>query len=298
MLNTRYDTFLTLCELNSYTKTAERLNMTQPAVTQHIQYLEAHYGCKLFVYKNRRPELTEQGRQLRHYVSVMRADSRRIDDIIANSAGSRTAPLFFGATRTIGEYVVAESLAAIWRAYPDTRINMVVDNTQVLLDKLNEGSINFALIEGIFDKNLYTSSVLSDEKFIGVCAADSPLAHGRYTLSSLLGHRLIVREKGSGTRDVLEQALRADNLTVSSFKNISEIDNMGAIKQLVSKGCGISFMYEAAVKKELADKTLARLDIESFTYSHAFSFVFLADSIHSGEYMSWYRFFRSHIMPV
>jgi len=294
MLDFRLETFLELCRIGNYTKTAEYLHITQPAVTQHIKYLEDQYGGKLFIYKDKRLTLTERGNSLYYFALTMRADSNRIKSLLS---AKETSPhhIAFGATLTVGEYVMAPIVGKIWESYPSLPITMLVDNTQVLLQKLHDGIIDFALLEGFFDKDRYSSKIISDEEFIGVCSPISELAERQCCFDEILDYRLILREKGSGTRDIFEQALRAHNLTVESFIRVSEIGNMSAIKQLVSNNLGISFMYRAAANKELSQRMLVPLNIKDFSARHAFSFVFLKDSLHHKEYWNWYEFFKKNL---
>lgn len=294
MLDFRLETFLALCKIGHYRKTAEHLHITQPAVTQHIHYLEEQYGGKLFEYKDRKPVLTSRGERLYRFVLTMSADSRHLKSLLRTDE-VLTHPLAFGATLTIGEYVMAPVLAKVWEQYSAMPLTMLVDNTQVLLQKLRDSEIDFALLEGFFNRAEYDSQELCRAEFIGICAPDCSLAKRTVALEEILSQRLILREKGSGTREVFEQALWAQSLAVSSFRSVNEIGNMSAIKQLVSKGCGISFMYRAAAEIELAERILAPIKIADFCISHTFSFVYLKNSLHKKEYLQWFRFFRDQI---
>lgn len=294
MLDFRHETFLALCKIGNYTKTAEHLHITQPAVTQHIQYLEEHYGCRLFVYEKRRLSLTRQGEMLRDFVATMRADSGRIGEILSLAPAERR-PLLFGATLTIGEYVMPPVLGDLFSRYPDQPVSMLVDNTEALLGKLDGGEIDFALLEGFFDKAMYESRLLSTEAFVPVCSPGSPLSERTVSFDELLDQRLILREKGSGTRDIFERTLHRHNLTVQGFRQVDEIGNMSAIKQLVCGGFGITFLYRAAAQAELLDGRLSLIRIAEFDAAHEFNFVFLKRSQYREEYLAWHSFFHDAI---
>src|SRR5690554_5699387 len=131
MLDNRLQTFLTLCETCNYTKTAEKLNMTQPAVTQHIQFLEDYYQVKLIAGRGKNFSLTEEGKALEEYVKTLKANSERILPLL-QSIKNRVKPLNFGATLTIGEYMVPPILHKIFKEDPETDISMIVENTNIL----------------------------------------------------------------------------------------------------------------------------------------------------------------------
>lgn len=292
MLDFRIETFLTLCQIGSYTKTAEMLHITQPAVSQHIKYLEQYYNTKLFYYESKALLLTEKGKLLQDFALTMRADSSHLLNILSLK-NEKQMPIIFGATLTIGEYVMPTILAGVMKQYPDLHITMSVDNTQVLLKKLKSGIIDFAFLEGYFDKASYDGAVLSEEKFIPVCSNKSKLAGRKIKFDDILGERLILREKGSGTRDIFEHLLCMHNLKLDNFKSVCEIGNMSAIKRLVFDDFGITFMYKAAVNAELISGDLMEVDIDGYSGFGEFNFVFLKNSLHQAEYMKWFNHFKN-----
>lgn len=278
MIDYRLETFLNLCETMSYTCTARRLNMTQPTVTQHIHYLENIYGTPLFSYAHKELSLTEKGRLLRRYAMSLRANSEQIDKVM-RARENRRETLNFGATLTIGEYIMPPVLAGYLDGHPETDIFMRVYNTSALLEALQKGNIDFAIIEGNFDRQEYDSLIFSEESFIGICAKTSPLTGKPVSLSELTGQRLILRERGSGTRNVLETVLFAHNLNTCQFHGILEISNFQAIKEMVRMGCGISFLYRAAAAQMLEKGELAEIPLTNFRVSREFNFVFLRGSV-------------------
>ena len=117
MLDNRLQTFLTLCETGNYTKTADVLNMTQPAVSQHIQFLENYYEVVLISAKGKNFSLTEEGQALQQYVKTLKANSERIFPLL-HRIKSQAKPLNFGATLTIGEYTIPPILHEIFKGLP------------------------------------------------------------------------------------------------------------------------------------------------------------------------------------
>lgn len=152
-----------------------------------------------------------------------------------------------------------------------------------------EGKIDFALLEGHFNQNQFESELISNETFIGVCSPHSKAASKTVDLEELLDQNLILREPGSGTRDILEQALYNRNLSVNDFKRKIEIGNMNAIKELCHQNIGITFMYREAVKKEISQGYLKEIPIRDFNVSHSFSFVYLKNSPDKSQIEYWYQ---------
>ena len=292
MIDFRLKTFLTLCKVLNYTKTAEILHITQPAVSQHIKYLEESYGVKLFSFIGKSLELTESGKLLYNFSLAMQSSSDKIRQMISLPEANNL-PLNFGTTLTIGEYTMSKLLGKIISDFPSVNINMEVGNTKLLLEKLRDGKIDFAILEGHFDKSEYHSLFFSIESFIGVCSPNHPFANKPLSFDEIFNERLIIRENGSGTRDIFEQILYEHNITMKSFKNITQVGNMNVIKELVLRNLGITFLYKEAVQKELFEKSLVKIDLKDFDIEREFNFVFLKDSLHHKEYSDWFDYLIS-----
>lgn len=286
MLDPRWNTFLVLCETMNYTRAAERLCLTQPAVTHHIHYLEDHYGCRLFSYEGKVLRLTEAGVRLREFTRSMAYNSRKVETAMAAPA---PISLRVGASKTIGEYIVAPQVERFLRAQPEASFSLLVDNTQVLLRGLEAGTLDFALVEGFFDRSRYDSQLCRQEAFFGVCAPEHRLAGRSVPLDELTGERLILRESGSGTRAIFEEALHRQNYTLESFSSVVTISDFSTIKSLVADGLGISFLYAPVVEQELKSGTLARFDLAEVPISGAFYFVCLKDNLFAKNWIDWMR---------
>ena len=284
MLDPRWNTFLAVCETMNYTRAAEQLCLTQPAVTHHIHYLEDHYGCRLFSYEGKVLRLTEAGLRLREFTRSMAYNSQKVD---AAMAAPVPLSLRVGASKTIGEFIIAPKIEHFLRAQPDASFSLLVDNTQVLLRELEAGRLDFVLVEGFFDHSRYEAQLCRREEFFGVCAPQHRLAGRAVPLDELAGERLILRESGSGTRAIFEEALHRQNWTLRSFPNVVTISDFSTIKSLTADGLGVSFLYAPVVAQELKDGTLARFDLAEVPMSGAFYFVCLKDNLFAKAWLDW-----------
>lgn len=290
MLDFRIITFLTVCQTMNYTRAAEKLNITQPAVSQHIRAIEEQYDVKLFRYEGKQLYLTEAGRFFLQTANAINHDVMHLQSQLKQISSRQT--LHFGATLSIGEYLMPGPLSRLLKTHPDIRLNMVVENTDVLLKMLNQGEIDFAIIEGFFPRQSYEGLRYKTERFIPVCAPHYSFKRAITTLDDLLPEHLLVRETGSGTREMLERSLWSHNLTLGNFSSYSEIGSLGAIKSMVMAGAGISFFYESVVQAEIQTGHLAMIPIPDFHAAHDFTFIWQKGSIFTDYYrqvFSWLK---------
>ncbi len=282
MLDFRMETFLTVCRYMNFTRASEKLNITQPAVSQHIRFLERHYNAKLFRYEGKKLYLTGAGEILRNASLTMMHDELSIQNEMQRSKGEREVR--FGATRTVGDALMGQILEKYLRRYPDARIHMEVENTQELLRRLDEGGIDFALVEGFFKRSEYDFQKYSDENYIAVCSPGYRFSAEPDRIENLFHERLLLREEGSGTREVLERWLDAQNLSIHDFDRVTEAGSLQTIKELTKAGCGITFLYEVAVSSELKSGALKKIPLQDFHISHEFAFIWRRGSIYADRY--------------
>lgn len=297
MLDYRTHSFLAVCHTGSYTHAAEILHVSQPAVSQHIRQLEHYYGQALFTKNGRGVEPTPAGLILQQAFETMENDEKRLkEDVQSLLPGKSLPPLRFGCTRTIADYVAPQLLALHFHRHPDEQISMHTGNTHELVELLNQGSIDFALIEGPFDGKKFDSAIFSNEAFIGIAQS----GRAPESITDLLGKRLILRESGSGTRELFERHLAAYDIRISDFAGVVELSSIPAIKACVSSGVGISFLYRVAVEKELSDGTLVDITPKSFAIGHHFSLIWQRGSRYSKRYLallaSWHELYNS-VLP-
>lgn len=287
MQDFRMETFLTVCEELNYTRAAQKLGLTQPAVSQQIHFLEQFYNTRLFTVQGRKLYLTEAGKLLHASAQTMKNDEahlrRRLFDV-----QQPKREYHFGATLTVAEYILPEKIKNILKEDPDCRMKITVQNTRELLRQIDTGEIDFAVVEGSFPKEEYDFLPYSKEPYIAVCSPGFPLPQSPCVLEDLLSYTLITREKGSGTRDILESILAQQNLKLADFSRVVEYGSIGAIKRLTAAGCGITFLYKKAAEHELRSRKLKEIKLQEFHLLHGLNFVFRKDTIFREEYAELY----------
>ena len=286
MLDFRTETFLTVCQTMNFTAAAKQLNITQPAVSQHIHFLEDQYHTSLFIYRNKQLFLTRSGEILRKHLLTMKNDEKAIlEELKSNFTGIET--LSIGVTMTIGEYAIVDKLANFLIHHPEINIHLHYDNTFQLLKLLDHGQISMAIVEGNYPKENYSHKKYSTEDYIAVCAASHHFFTDHpHTVNDLLCERLLVREKGSGTRNILEQSQIARGLHISDFIHYTQVENMHTIIDLLKKDCGISFLYKIAVENELQSGILREISLDDFKMQHDFNIIWEKHSIYTDKYLS------------
>ncbi len=287
MFDFRLDTFLSVCDTMNYRQSAKLLHISQPAVTQHIQYLERSYGQKLFQYEGRKLRKTRAGVILEQYARTMKNNERSMMHQLENT---EIHSLSIGITKTIAEFVISK-YAEKFISCEGNELSMVEENTEQLLQLLDAGKLDFALIEGGFDRNKYGYMPFSTERFVGICSATHPFADREITIQELLGQTLLCREAGSCTRAMLENKLQEHNESISHFKRNIFISNFHMILDYVKKGIGVSFVYEILAKQA----GLSTFTVQDCQIDRSFFFVYRN---HTGAEEKINRFMEGWHMPV
>lgn len=284
MIDGKIQTFLTVCRYMNYTKASEELHITQPAVSQQIRGLEEYYHTKLFVQEGRKLLLTRAGEILYHASIALCQNDRMLKEELLHSE-QKEGPLDFGATLTVGEYLMADRIETYLERHPFSKVRMVEGNTEKLLQQLKNDEIDFAIVEGNFKKSEFDFETFSRERYIPVMHMDYQCKNEIQRFSDLLDECLITREEGSGTRDILEKYMEAKNLSVFDFDRTVEIGGIQAIKTLVKRKIGITFVYEAAVKEEILSGEFVEIRLKDFVAFHDFNFIWNRGSIYKEKFL-------------
>ena len=275
MLEQKLYTFIKLAECESTTQTALELHMTQPAVSQQLKALETEYNIQLFNREGRRIILTNEGRQFYLMLKRMITMEQQFAEMIKQPA---VKTIRFGATLSISEGIMPELLPKMINHWKDIRFELTTQNTKELLRELEEGLIDFALIEGNFNQKKYAHSPIIKAKFSGFCQKGSPYKKFK-RLEECISAPLIIREKGSGTRTIFESECETYNISVEDFLSSHEVDSIPVILNLVKSGAGITFAYDCAMQEGIKKGEIEEIVLENFSLERDFSFVALPDML-------------------
>ncbi|MBB6671150.1 LysR family transcriptional regulator [Cohnella nanjingensis] len=263
--------FYTVAERGSFSAAAQTLHMTQPAVTMQIQALEERYGVKLLQRSAKKLELTDAGRcllpQARKAIELM----RETDDAMARYALQLKGQLKFAASLTIGEYVLPRLLGPFLKRFPELSVSMRIINTTEILEEIEHHGLAFGLVEGRVDgPGLFVEPVMSDELVL-VAPADHPFAsRTEVTLEEVAAEPMVLRETGSGTRQVMEEELVRHGLAPERLRVVSDFGSTGAVKSAVEAGLGLSFLSVWTLKHEAALGLLKPVRIQGVSFRRQF----------------------------
>lgn len=283
MLDIRTRTFLTVCETMSYTKAAEQLHITQPAVSQHIRFLEESYHVRLFVRDKKALYLTREGEALRRVALHVRNDEQTLRESFREKKDQRRE-IRIGATITVGEFILPQLLTDCMKKYPYSEVQATISNTRDLIKGLREGQLHMALVEGYFDRDEFESIRYETEHFAPYCGTDYIFSRDIRRLDDLMQEPLIIREPGSGTREILEKSLMQVNRSLKDFQQKIQINSMYAIVHLLENNMGISFMYEAAARTGIRHGRLREIPLENYSVTHDISMIWSAGSAFRAQY--------------
>lgn len=258
---------MTLYKEMNYRRTAQLLRMTQPGVTQHIQYLEKEYGVHFFIYEGRTLRRTPEAEVFKRHLDSMLAEEQALRKELTAQHGLH---LRVGATKTIGEFVLEPTVAA-FLSDPAHSLDFIIDNTHNLLQLMEDQTLDFAVIEGVFDKTQYHYHLFQKEKFLGICADTHPFAGKVVPLQKIFDQTLLIREPGSGTRRLLEQAVEDHGFSLKSFRRVISLSNFSFITELLTESPSITFAYHPV---SLQRQGLATFEVEDMHIEGEFNFVY------------------------
>jgi DNA-binding transcriptional LysR family regulator len=255
--------FHAVAEEGSVSRGAERLCISQPAVSKQVRELEAALGVTLLDRLPRGVRLTEAGAILAGYARRLFAVEAEAERAIAELKGLTQGRLVVGASLTIGVYLLPEILGLYRKRHPGIVLELEIANTQVIQQKLLENALDVALTEGLAEADGLEAEVFRHDELVAVVPPDHPLLdEKRVTVSRFCDEPFLTREKGSGTREVVERALAEKGITVRSGMSLGSTE---AIKRAVAAGLGVSIVSHLAVREELASGRLRVIALADLT---------------------------------
>ena len=258
--------FVTVARLGSFSRAAEALHISQPAVSRGVREFEDQVGSRLL---ERGPDgavPTEAGKILLSHAAILFAAERAAEEDLSALRGMARGTLSIGASTTISTWFLPALLAEYHHSYPAIKLNMQTANTAQVVERLLLRELDIALVEGPVDHPGILVQPWRQDRLVWIAASTHPLATipVPLTVASLADELMIVREQGSGTRDVGWTALAEHGVFPC---NVLEIGGTEAIKQAVAAGMGIALVSESAVRAQLPQGDLVILDIQDFSVS-------------------------------
>ncbi|CAK0776397.1 LysR family transcriptional regulator, transcriptional activator of the cysJI operon [Gammaproteobacteria bacterium] len=272
MADRRLQVFHTVARLLSFTKAADALHMTQPAVTFQVRQMEEYFNTRLFDRTHNKINLTDAGRQVYEYAEHIFKLYNEMENSVRKMTGEIGGVLTFGASTTIAEYMLPSLLGDFNKRYPEVAIRLRVSNTEGIVAMVENNTIDLGVVEApVSNKNLVVQTCRIDQ-LVAIVPPGHALADKRtVSLSDLLTEPFICREEGSGTREVIAEYVARISPN-SSLDIAMELGSPEAVKGAVEAGMGISIVSRATIQKELRLGTLVALTLNP-PLERPFSFV-------------------------
>ncbi len=277
MSDRRLQVFHAVARQLSFTKAADVLHMTQPAVTFQIRQLEDQFDARLFDRAHNKVSLTEAGNLIFQYSERIFEQYSEMENEVRELTGNFSASLVLGASTTISEYMLPALLGKYRAKNPEVRLRLRVSNTDGIVAMVENNVIDLGIVEGpVTNKNLLSELCRTDH-LVAIVPINHELA--RYaergqpiSIKKVLEYPYICREQGSGTRGVILDYLREQGLEIQMLKSCLELGSPESIKGAVEAGMGVSILSSVSITKELKLGSLVAIPLDP-PLSREFSFV-------------------------
>lgn len=273
MADRRLQVFHTVARLLSFTKAAEELHMTQPAVTFQVRQLEEQFNTRLFDRTHNRISLTDAGKRVFEYAERIFHLYSEMDNSVRELTGDISGVLILGASTTIAEYMLPELLGDFKSRHPEVTIRLKVANTDGIVSQVENNDIDLGVVEApVNNKNLVVEECRTDQLVLIVPPGHELTSEKTVSMIRIAEYPFICREEGSGTREVMIESMQAAGIEPADMRIAMELGSLEAIKGAVESGMGVSILSRATLNKELRLGTLVAIDIDP-PINRPFSFV-------------------------
>ena len=298
MADRRLQVFHAVAKHLSFTKAAEALFMTQPAVTFQIRQLEEHFDTRLFDRAHGRIALTAAGQVALEYAERILGMSAELDTRLKEMSGQMAGPLLIGASTTIAEYLLPQVLGEFKSRHPGVVPRLFVANSEAVQARIAERTLDLGFIEGESHLPSLVTDTCSEDELQVVCAPSHPLAKaGAVAPKALTEHAYISREPGSGTREVIDHYLQKAGVSPDALQVVMELGSPEALKGLAATGLGFAIMSRATVAKETRLGQLVRIPLAPRLTRHL-AVVYPKERFHSRLVNSFVQFAKERIAAM
>jgi len=274
MSDRRLKVFHTVAKLLSFTKAAEALHMTQPAVTFQVRQIEEYFNTRLFDRTHNKVNLTPAGERVSEFAERIFDLYSEMENTVRDLTGEISGALTIGASTTIAEYMLPALLGEFKICYPDINLRLKVSNSEGIVSMVEHNVIDLGVVESsVSNKNLIVE-VCHDDQLVVIAEPGHELAKrgGKVKASDIVKYPFVSREEGSGTRDVIMQYLVEEKINPNDLNFSLELGSPESIKGAVEAGMGITIISRSIIGKELKLNTLRELQLDP-PLSRPFSFV-------------------------
>ena len=282
MISNKLYSLLKVAETGSFTRAAEQLSLTQPAVSQHIQSIEKELDVHIFDRASNELHVTHEGEIVIKYAKRMQALYNNMYRDLKTEK-NQISSITVGITHTAESNVIAEVLARYVNTHEGMTIKIITDTTARLYDMLRNFELDFAFVEGkINDPSLRYMMLDTDTLVLAVSPNNRLAKQSMVTIRDLKKEKLILRLPDSNTRNLFVSSLEAHNMSVDDFNVLLEINNIATIKDLIRRDIGVSVLAKSACQDELKKKKIVVLPIENLSMVREINIVYTQDFEHFG----------------
>jgi DNA-binding transcriptional LysR family regulator len=291
MISFHYKVFTEVASNLSFSKAADVLFISQPAVSKHIKKLESEIGLPLFERKGNTISLTSSGEKLLEYLHKAKIIQGQIEsDIqIVKSQLEAKGELNIGASTTLSLYVLPKILSSFHKKFPNINILLVNRNSENILQALVNKEIDLAIIEAYNKINSVSYKHFMDDEIIPVCAKHSPYGEAEINAEELKSIPIVIRERGSGTNAVLTKKLAEQQIKLGKLNIIARLGGTEALKNFLVEDIAIGFLSRLAVKDELEKGLLREVKIKSLKIARTFNFLMRKGEVSTGIIKSFIK---------
>lgn len=280
MIDPKLISLLEVCETGNFTRAAEHLSLTQPAVSQHIRALEQDLGVRIFDRANNALRPTHEGEIIVKYAKRMMALYHNLQAELA-SEKRQIASLTVGITHTAESNAIAEALARYVQRNENVTIKVVTGSAEKLCNMLRNYELDLAVLDGKKPDPAFCYLMLDTDSLALIVSPAHRLAGKKSaTVDELLQEKLILRLPKSSTRQLFTSALECRGMSLRQFNVVLEMDNIATIKDLVRRDFGVSVLARSACMDEMSKHKLAALPIENLPMEMETNLVYLPDFEH------------------
>lgn len=269
--------YIAVCETGSVTAAANKLFLAQPSVSLAIRELEENYGVKLFDRISRKLYITDTGKQFLEYASHIVSLFDKMETEIRD--WELIGSLRIGSSITIGNYLLPGYVKQFKEKYPQIKIQIMIDNSSEIERRLMANEIDFGLIEGVLHNQHIVTEKIMDDELVLVCGSSHPFSSlDRVGVEKLRDQDFILREKGSGGRELFDSMMLIHNIEIEPVWE--SVSNQAIIKAL-QEGLGLSVLPYLLVKQDIDSRLLHRIDVKGITFQRELSVIF-----HENKYLT------------